>query len=206
MSSFTWKVETLSEMIGRMNVGYADNVSSKIVDRTIKKYANDAVMFVGEYAFYRSEIISINLPKCELVHAYAFKECPNLMSVDLPKCRSVYYESFKGCSELTSVNTPECETVGRYAFQNCYKLTSIDLPKCKSIDRDCFYRCSSLTSITLRSSTVCTLLNTTAFDSSGITSTSGAIYVPAELVEAYKTATNWSTFADIIQAIPEETT
>lgn len=31
-----------------------------------------------------------------------------------------------------------------------------------------------------------------------------AIYVPAESVEAYKAATNWSTYADRIQAIPSE--
>lgn len=36
------------------------------------------------------------------------------------------------------------------------------------------------------------------------TSSNLKIYVPAASVEAYKTATNWSTYADKIQAIPSE--
>lgn len=36
------------------------------------------------------------------------------------------------------------------------------------------------------------------------TSSNLKIYVPAVSVEAYKTATNWSTYADKIQAIPSE--
>ena len=33
--------------------------------------------------------------------------------------------------------------------------------------------------------------------------TIAAIYVPAESVDAYKAVTGWSTYADVIQAIPE---
>ena len=39
-----------------------------------------------------------------------------------------------------------------------------------------------------------------------ITDTEGQtakIYVPAESVEAYKTATNWSAYASIIEALPQ---
>ena len=36
------------------------------------------------------------------------------------------------------------------------------------------------------------------------TSTTQVIYVPAESVNAYKTATNWSDYASLIQAIPSE--
>jgi hypothetical protein len=38
---------------------------------------------------------------------------------------------------------------------------------------------------------------------STLTGAFGSIYVPASLVSAYKSATNWVTYADRITAIPE---
>ena len=46
-------------------------------------------------------------------------------------------------------------------------------------------------------------LSTYAFYNSGITVTTGAIYVPYSSLTAYKTAIGWSTYADRIFAIPE---
>jgi len=57
---------------------------------------------------------------------------------------------------------------------------------------------------------VCTLSNINAFGSTPIsnytTSTGGvygSIYVPASLVDSYKTATNWATYSNRITAIVE---
>ena len=48
---------------------------------------------------------------------------------------------------------------------------------------------------------VVTLASANAFGNSGITATTGDIYVPDALVDTYKTATNWSTFANRIQPL-----
>ena len=55
-----------------------------------------------------------------------------------------------------------------------------------------------LTSVTLEATTPPTL-GTTVFNG---THADLVIYVPAGSVEAYKSATNWSTYASKIQAIP----
>ena len=91
--------------------------------------------------------------------------------------------------------------IGSYAFHNCTLLTTVNLSNVTSIESRAFYNCSSLTSFTLSGSTVCELINSNAFDSTPIESGSGYIYVPAELVDTYKAANNWSTYANHIRAI-----
>lgn len=50
---------------------------------------------------------------------------------------------------------------------------------------------------------VCSLYATSNFNYSNIKSGDGYIYVPSELLEAYKTDSKWSTFADKIRAIED---
>jgi hypothetical protein len=61
----------------------------------------------------------------------------------------------------------------------------------------------------LAGSSVVTLSNVTAFANTPISASShlgtfGSIYVPASLVDAYKSATNWVTYAARITAIPDD--
>jgi hypothetical protein len=73
---------------------------------------------------------------------------------------------------------------------------------------DAFAYCSNLTNLTLYYPSVAKLSNTDAFYStpmskSTLTGSFGSIYVPASLVDAYKTADNWKYYADRITAIVE---
>ena len=45
------------------------------------------------------------------------------------------------------------------------------------------------------------LEKTSAFKDTPIESGTGYVYVPSALVDSYKSATNWSTYADQIRAI-----
>ena len=105
--------------------------------------------------------------------------------------------AFYGCNSLTSVSFPLTGDIGSNAFNSCSSLTSVSFPKAKSIGTYAFYNCSKLTTIYVgtESNTVCTLKNTNAIPSS-VTD----IYVPEALVDSYKSATNWSSFADKIKA------
>ena len=64
------------------------------------------------------------------------------------------------------------------AFDSCTNLNTI------------FYNCSAR---------VCTLGNSNAFSGTGITSSTGSIFVPVSLVDAYKSATNWTYFSNVIK-------
>ena len=101
-----------------------------------------------------------------------------------------------------------CSRADNSVFTNCISLTSIDLPRCNFIGSYAFANCSSLTSLTLRYSNVTWLYTINAFQStpmsiSTLTGTFGSIYVPASLVNAYKSATNWTIYKDRITAIVE---
>lgn len=66
-----------------------------------------------------------------------------------------------------------------------------------------FYGCSALTTLILRGGSVIQLDGVNAFTNSPIANGTGYIYVPSALVEDYKAATNWTTYADQIRAIED---
>ena len=147
-----------------------------IVERTITEFEDSEIEVIGNYAFYN---------------------CSALTSVSLPAATSIGSNAFGVCRALTSVSFPAATSIGNYAFGTCSALTSVSLPAATSIGGYAFYNCSKLTTLYIgtESDTVCTLSSTNAIPSS-VTD----IYVPEALVDSYKTATNWSSFADKIKA------
>ena len=110
-------------------------------------------------------------------------------------------DAFRSCNDLTEVSFPNATSIGTYAFSYCSGLTEVSFPNATSIGNSAFYYCNGLTTIYIgaNSSKVCTLSSTSAFN--GCTKLNN-IYVPASLVNSYKSATNWSSYADKIKAIP----
>ena len=68
-----------------------------------------------------------------------------------------------------------------------------------ALGQNAFYNCSKLTTLYIgtETDTVCTLSSTSA-----IPSNVTKIYVPSSLVDSYKSATNWSSYASKIKAAP----
>lgn len=114
---------------------------------------------------------------------------------------SIGFYSFSHCSGLTSVTIPNSVTsIGGDAFRSCSGLTSVIIPNSVTIiDNYAFINCSGLESITIEATAPPTLSGTGAFSNTN----NCPIYVPAKSVRAYKASTNWSKFANRIQAIPE---
>lgn len=86
--------------------------------------------------------------------------------------------------------------VGGWTFANCEKLEIADLGGCTQIEQSAFQNCYKLQTLILRRSSVTALRNANAFASTpirGYNSLSGTIYVPNDLINSYKTASNWST-------------
>ena len=108
--------------------------------------------------------------------------------------------AFENCKGLTSVTIPNSVTsIGDYAFYDCERLTSVTIPSSiTNIGEKAFSYCISLTSITVEATEPPTLSNANAFQDTN----NCPIYVPAESVDAYKASTDWSEFANRIQAIP----
>ena len=106
-------------------------------------------------------------------------------------------------SDITNVSLPECRYIGDNTFQSCTSLNQVNLPECRYIGEAAFDTCSSLSIITIGYSSVCSLIGSAVFTSTQITSSTGSIYVPTSLVDAYKSAKHWSYFSTQIFPIPE---
>lgn len=123
-------------------------------------------------------------------------------SIEIPEgTRSIGSCAFSNCSYLTSVTIPDSVTsIGSDAFSGCSVLKSITIPNgVTKINYYAFGGCTSLTEIDFSThTTVPTLTSTTAF---GNTSASLVIKVPSALVDEWKAATNWSTYADKIVGV-----
>lgn len=155
------------------------------------------------------------------VFGNGFKGAPTLINVMLPKSVIKLYQSFFNCTYLISVDIPNgLQELGDNAFQGCYCIESIKpLLNVIKIDSAAFSTCKlvrnieigdkitsigdyafntcSIDSLIIRASTPPT---TTANSLSNITKLV-AIKVPADSVDAYKVATNWSTYASKITSI-----
>ena len=178
-----------------------------IVSGTITDYTNDRVTSIGDYAFYFcTSLASANIPAATSIGDHAFNKCTSLTSVDFTAATSIGTYAFAYCSNLTLANLPAVTSIGDYVFYFCTSLASANLPAVTSIETSAFQGCSQLTSLILRVTTqVCTLSNTNAFNNTPIASGTGYIYVPAALIDSYKTATNWTTYANQFRALESYT-
>ena len=183
-----------------------------------------ACLSIGDTAFQScTKLASATFPVCKSIGNNAFSQCDKLAVANFSACTSVGYTAFYSCSVLSVANFPVCKTLGYGAFSRCYLLTSVSLPVCTSISTCTFSRCSSLTTLSLPActaingtsafanctsltalyltgSTICSLANSNAFTAAGIKSNAGSIYVNASLVDAYKSATNWTYYSNRIFA------
>lgn len=114
---------------------------------------------------------------------------------------------FASCRSLAMAVLPKVKSIEGSAFQYCEALETIDFYALESISGYYnFEKCSVLTALILRNeSNVCTLKTSSQFNTTPIKDGTGYIYVPAALVDSYKTATNWTTFANQFRALEDYT-
>ena len=151
---------------------------------------------VGDEAFRGcGHLNQFNLPMCSYIGESAFYVCHNLLQVDLPMCSYIANFAFNGCWSISQVNLPVCNHIGYAAIADCSYISQVNLPMCNYISDYAFIYNNLLSRITIGYSGVCSLNNSNAFNDTQITSSTGSIYVPASLVDAYKSAKNWSYFS-----------
>lgn len=129
----------------------------------------------------------------------AFQYCYSLTSVAIPNSVTSFdTRAFTNCISIREITIPDSVTsINTSAFYYCSSLSSITIPNSvTSIGTSAFNYCTSLSSITVNAATPPTL-GRNAFNNTN----NCPIYVPAQSVDAYKSATNWSTYASRIQAI-----
>ena len=108
-------------------------------------------------------------------------------------------------ANLTLTEIPNSVTsIGEYAFYYCTSLSSIELSdSLVSINKYAFYSCDKLTTVILRNITSVPSLGSSAFSYTPIANSTGYIYVPDALIDSFKIATNWSTYASQIKGVSQ---
>lgn len=107
---------------------------------------------------------------------------------------------------ITEIADNLVTNIGAYALNHCTKLTKADFPAAVSLGSNAFRECSALKALILRNTdAVCPLPSYFDLYDTPIKSGSGYIYVPRVLVDSYKAATNWSTYASKFRAIEDYT-
>jgi hypothetical protein len=178
-------------------------VASRIVKEITAADLGNTISSIGANGFSGCSVLnSVTLPSTiSTLKDYAFSSCASLTSIVMPSVRRIENSVFAYCTSLASITIPSSVTsIGSSAFSDCTSLASITLPpNLTSIGAYAFRRCSSLASVTVEATTPPTLGNNTVFNGCHADL---VIYVPAASVSAYQSATNWSTYASKIQAIP----
>ncbi len=102
--------------------------------------------------------------------------------------------------DATAVTVGNCTAqIGQACFEDFFQLQTVYISSTvSSIRLEAFYGCSALTTVTIEATTPPTMVWNNTFQ--GCTSLQH-IYVPAQSVNAYKTAQYWDTYANLIEPI-----
>lgn len=186
---------------------YTCNFNKVIIPNSVTK--------MGLYTFQDSQL----LKECILpdsiteIGMNAFIGCFNLTSDNfhIPANLKVIPRNFLSqCEKITgTINLPSSVTT---LNTTCFDMTQIDTVKVNSIigiNGMAFNYCSKLVNFVIYADNgtddMCSLYNSNVFNGTPIKNKTGYIYVPDNLVDSYKTRTNWSVYASQIKPLSEYT-
>ena len=160
---------------------------------------------VGQYLFRGCSSLSgdlgdiIPIQNLEYISNGGFEKCTSLKTVNLQDTSQVKGSSFYGCTALESAEFAKVTDVPAKVFRGCTVLKTVKLPVAEFIGFQAFRDCVSLQYVDFSGcSAVPTLEDVDAFQN---VPASCSIKVPSALLSAWKTADNWSTYANQIVGV-----
>lgn len=194
----------MSDFINTVSVIGDDALIDSIIDRSVTEVVDDRVTELRQDAFRPCGLLKRAIfPNVVACGNDAFRGCSALEEIYFPELTKILPSVFFGCSNLKKVTFPKVTNGGSDAFRQCVSLEVADFARLLNISTRFIYQCDKARALILRAETVCTLENI-----SGVSSGSSSliyIYVPRNLVEEYKAATNWSTYAAQFRVLEDYT-
>lgn len=185
----------------------------------LERVSIGAVTKIPDYCFNNCQsLYEVNLggettswSKVTTIGAHSFNST-SAFEVDLvvPLVSTISQTSIFRKSGIRSFTGNKVQSIGTTVFADCPNLTKVDIGEtCWAtsnvfINTNAFQNATALTALIIRKTNGIYALNaTSAFTGTPIETGEGFIYVPDALVEQYKAATNWSTYADQIMPLSE---
>lgn len=203
-------VAKMSSMTGLSEID-RNSIFKNIIERTVTEIKADdlaGIRWIGNRAFMNCDYLTkVTLPNTiTSLGGSAFNSCDKLVEVNLPaSVDTIEADAFYECVALEELAIPDnVSWVGAYALGACRNLKRVMwTAKGCSLVNGCFSGCTSLEYIDFsRCIKVATLESLWTLD--GVPNTC-KFYVPAELLDDWKTAANWcdSSLVDQIMVKPE---
>lgn len=159
------------------------------------------------YVLYNSPNVKfLSCPETTVLSAYTLTDSSNLKSINLPNVLYANERALFNLQALENLNLNKFERLNaRYILNNSSSLRSLYLPSLNYNDPGLSgnFIQSAIEALIFKQPSI-VLVRAGFLTSTPISNGNGYIYVPDDYVNSYKTATNWTIFADQITGYSSE--
>lgn len=186
-------------------------------DSTVKEVVGKGVSYIGSYALARTNITSFDASNATIstssfqgcqylsdiklsdsltyIPVSCFYQCPSLTDIEIPSSCLRLGESCFNSTGMTTIDLPEGLTTIETTVFKSSKLQTIEIPSTVKKMGNYVFERSSIKQLKMRNDTPCTIGSSIFRYCSSLEK----ILVPAGSLDAYKSATNWSAYADYME-------
>ena len=200
-----WDESCFNSSAWQSNIWSSANYAKKIIN--VERYTGTEYGLAKQAMSHNVKYLS--MPNCWYVDYDAFYfNYKTIVDISLPNVTSWPFSNYLYESKYLLSNFYNLSSLclgikyinQSYLFSSASNLTTIEFPNLSRITSDfVFFSCKNLSKATFGySDSVVYLTSRTVFYKTSITSSTGSIFVPANLVDSYKTAHGWSYFKNVI--------
>lgn len=181
-------------------------MSTPYIDINLKKIANFLRKKSGLSVLFLRRDISQNILSIELPSREVTEPIKELLGSSFTKLiydgETIPYNFFDLESGIIEAYFPNALETGAYLFKDSPSITTIVFDKLEQLSAPTAFQDSSLKNLIIKSNTLCVIPS--AFVADRLFALKELkVYVPSELLDTYKSATNWTVYKDRIFPISD---
>lgn len=218
--------DNLNTLVEKVNQIQNDVIFNSVLSDSVENVYNDKILKLNQYAFYYNQSITgtVELPNAITLGDYSLASMKNIKKFIGNKVNTIGAYCFQG-SAIEEICCKKVTSLGVQCLVGCNKLKKCYIPlaifngtshiSSTSLEYLCVQARDYLSTsiyikndlnakmIVLNCLKLVTCSSIANLPSYALTEGECYFYVPSSLVETYKTATNWSTYADRFRAIED---
>lgn len=188
---------------------------TKLMDNTLEDFEYYGTEYKATVFTNHTGLKTVKAPYIWNLPGNAFYCCYSLRKAFLPSVSRMAINTLYSCNSLIEfINPTPCYFDTGQHFTGCTILRKVDIyPTFGSMFLNEFQDCKNLKTLIMRGTTIPMAFSTSLFDNSPIAipddgtevaeEDKGYIYVQQDMIESYKSASNWADFAERFRAIED---